>query len=476
MMPLTAPTHTRRLAEFAVGLRLEDVPAQVVARAKAIILDGLGCGLFSAHVQWTEILAQVIGRLEPAGGQASIWGRGETACAVHAALLNGTMVQGYEIDDANQACFHACAVVLPAVFAAAEYLGADRVDGRTLLTAIIVGFEVGPRIGLCMNGDAMIVRGWHAPGIFGSFPAAVAAGVVLGLDDNQLFHAMGIAGTQASGLMAAQFGSMVKRMQCAKNAQSGLYAALLAAEGFTGIENVFEQEYGGFCTTFTQTRDAFDLAQLTHGLGERWETMRIDIKRHAALATNFAAMDAVEELMQETGLRAGDVEEIVVHATQATVSHGGWPYVPSSLTAAQMNLGFGIAMQLIEGRVFVDEMVEANIARPDLVALAARVRAVRCLERERQPASFHRGATVEVRLKDGRVLRRTVDHYLGSHHRPLTDEQVLSKFRQLAARTVSLENAAAIECGVLELEQVRSIAELVGALRGPTKDIQRRHS
>jgi len=470
-------SHTRRLAEFAAALQLDDVPAHVVGRAKAIILDGLGCGLFSAHVQWTEILARVVRQLEPSGGQASVWGRGETACAVHAALLNGTMVQGYEIDDANQACFHACAVVLPAAFAAAEYIGADKVDGKTLLTAIVAGFEVGPRIGLCLNGDAMIVRGWHAPGIFGSFPAAVAAGIVLGLEADQLFHALGIAGTQASGLMAAQFGSMVKRMQCAKNAQSGLYAALLAAEGFTGIEDVFDQKYGGFCTTFTQTADGFDLTQLTAGLGEHWETMRIDIKRHAALATNFAAMDAVEELARETAFQAADVEEIIVHATQATVSHGGWPYQPSGLTAAQMNLGFCIAMQLIEGQAFVDQMVEANIARPDLVSLASRVRAVRSVERERQPASFHRGAAVEVRLKNGQVLRRTVDHYLGSHHRPLTEAQVLAKFRGLAARTVAPETVAAIECGVRELEQSTSVAALVQALRGrPTENISRRHS
>jgi 2-methylcitrate dehydratase PrpD len=379
------------------------------------------------------------------------------------------MVQGYEIDDANQACFHACAVVLPAAFAAAEYLGAERVAGERLLTAIIAGFEVGPRVGLCLNGDAMIVRGWHAPGIFGSFPAALAAGIVLGLDSEQLFHALGIAGTQASGLMAAQFGSMVKRMQCAKTAQSGLYAALLAGEGFTGIEDVFEQEYGGFCTTFTQTRDGFDLAQLTEELGQRWETMRIDIKRHAALATNFAAMDAIEELAQHESLRAADVEEIVVHATQATVSHGAWAYVPASLTAAQMNLGFGIAMQLVEGQAFVDQMVESNIARPDLVALAQRVKAVRCLGREAQPASFHRGARVEVRLKDGRVLRRTVDHYLGSHHRPLSEEQVIAKFRQLAARTVTPEAVAAIEQGVLRLDAAASITGLVRALQGRTK-------
>jgi aconitate decarboxylase len=460
------PSHSTQIAEFAANLKLSDVPENVIARAKAIILDGLGCGLFAADMRWTRIVAKIVRQLEPGGGQASIWGRGETASAVHAALVNGTMVQGYEIDDANQACFHACAVVLPAVFAAAEHVGADKVTGEQLLTAIVAGFEIGPRIGLCLNGDRMIVKGWHSPGIFGSFPAAIGAGLILGLDANQLFHALGIAGTQASGLMAAQFGSMVKRMQCAKNAQSGVYAALLAAEGFTGIEDVFEQEYGGFCTTFTQTKDEFDLTELSAELGTRWETMRIDLKRHAALGTNFSAIDAIEQLMHEDGLKAPEVEEIIVHATQAAVSHGSWAYVPTGLTAAQMNLGFGIAMQLIEGQAFVDQMVESNIARPDLVELANRVTAVRDPEREQKPPQYHRGSSVEVRLKNGEVLYKTVDFFVGSHHRPLTEAQVVAKFRNLASRSMPADDVARIEEIVWDLECAPETATLSKILRG----------
>jgi aconitate decarboxylase len=458
-------SYTRTMAEFAANLKLEDVPQHVLTRARELLLDGLGCGLFAADVQWTRILARVVAQMEPGGGQASVWGRGETASAAHAALLNGTMIQGYELDDANQACFHACAIVLPAVFAAAEYIGAQNVDGKTLLRAIIAGFEVGPRVGLCLDGDRMIVKGWHAPGIFGPFPAALAAGIVLGLDADQHYHALGIAGTQASGLMSAQFGSMVKRMQCGKNAQSGLYAALLAKEGFTGITDIFERKYGGFCTTFTQTEDEFDLSELTDGLGERWETMRIDFKRHAALGTNFAAMDAIEELRKE-GLQAEDVEEVVVHATQATVSHGGWSYEPSGLTSAQMNLGFCVATMLVEGEVFVDQMVEANIARPDLIALARRVKAVRDPEREQQGRDHARGARVEVMLKDGRTVSKTVDFFIGSHHRPLSNEQVLAKFRKLARNTLPLSACDRIEELVWSVDRLDSVVELSRVLRG----------
>jgi aconitate decarboxylase len=398
----TGPSYTRGMAEFAVNLKLSDVPPDVVARAKGLILDGIGCGLFAASLPWTKIVAKIVHQLEPAGGHASVWGRGEKASAVSAALLNGTMIQGYELDDANAACFHACAVVLPAAFAAAEFIGADKVDGEKLLTAIIAGFELGPRVGLCMNGDLMMVKGWHPPGIFGPFAAAAAAGIILGLDVDQMAHALGIAGPQASGLMAAQFGSMVKRMLCGKNSQSGVYAAMLAKEGFTGIENVFEQHYGGFCTTFTQTADDFDLAQLTDGLGERWETMRIVVKRFCCSAMVMAPLDAIQELVAETGLKPGDVEAITIAATDTTISHGGWwPYVPSGMTGAQMHIGYGVAMMLIEGDVFVDQMVEANIARADLVELANRVHVVRDLEREKMPRPYHRGAALEVKLKSG---------------------------------------------------------------------------
>lgn len=466
--------YTRQLANFAANFKLADVPHDVIARAKAIILDGFGCGLFGANLKWTQILAGVVNRLEPSGGHASVWGRGETASGTNAALLNGTMIQGYELDDANPASIHSCAAVLPAVIAAAEYVGTSRVDGERLLKAIIAGFEVGPRVGLCMNGNRMLVKGWHTPGIFGPFPAAVAAGIVLGLDGDQFSHAFGIAGPQAAGLMATQFGSMVKRMLSAKAAQSGLYAALLAADGFTGVDNIFEEEYGGYCTTFTQTSDQFDLSALTEGLGTRWETMRISIKRHASVGTNLSALDAIEELVNETGLKASEVEQITVGMTEDAVRHSYWtPYLPVGLTAAQMHIGFCIAMKLIDGEVFVDQMVEKNVGRPDLVEFSKRVVAIRSGEREQKGRPFARGADVKVLLRDGRTLNKTVDNFLGSYQRPMDDEQMRTKFRRLASKTLPPENVTELEGTVRNLESVPSVTKLVSILRGTTSPSSR---
>src|SRR5688500_14688956 len=127
-------SYTRQIADFAADIKLADIPTAVIARAKGIILDGLGCGLYASDVKWTQILASTVRRLEPMGGQASIWGRNETASAVNAALLNGTMVQGYELDDSHlDGSIHNCAIVLPAAFAAAECVGAGKIAGDKLL-------------------------------------------------------------------------------------------------------------------------------------------------------------------------------------------------------------------------------------------------------------------------------------------------------------------------------------------------------
>lgn len=459
-------SHSRQLAEFAATLKLSAVPAEVKARAKDIILDGLGCGLFGARLEWTELVARLVKRLDPHGGQASIWGRGETASPIHAALVNGTMVQGFELDDANPATIHSCAAILPAVMAAAEFVGPHTISGEKLLTAIIAGFEIGPRVGLCMNGNRLLVNGWHTPGIFAPFPAAAAAGIVLGLTADQHYHALGIAGPQASGLMAAQFGSMVKRMLVAKGAQSGLYAALLAAEGFTGIEDVFEEKFGGYCTTFTQSPDQFDLSALSDSLGERWETMTIAIKRHACVGTNLSTMDAIEALVAESGLKATDVEAVNIAVTESAVSHSYWtPYVPVDLLAAQMHIGFCVAMKLIDGDVFVEQMTERNIGRPDLVALANRVHVTRDPEREAKGRPYARGARVDVRLKTGATLSKTVDFFLGSTRNPMSHEQMMAKYRRLALKTLPDSKVARIEHFVGNLEQAVSIAPLIDALK-----------
>ena len=153
-------------------------------------------------------------------------------------------------------------------------------------------------------GQEHIGQGWHSGATVGVFSAAAGASAALGLNAEQTVHALGIAGTQSAGLMAAQYGAMVKRMHAGRSAQSGLYGALLARDGFTGIVDVFESEYGGFCTTFSRSQDRFKLEELTAGLGERWETMRISLKFYSCVGTNHTTLDAIRTMQAERPVRA----------------------------------------------------------------------------------------------------------------------------------------------------------------------------
>ena len=215
-------------------------------------------------------------------------------------------MQGFELDDVHrQGVLHVGAVVLPALVAVAEL---RRMSGREFLASAVAGYEIGPRVGLCM-GQEHIGQGWHSGATLGVFSAAAGAARGLKLDADQTVHALGIAGTQASGLMAAQYGAMVKRMHAGRASQSGLYGALLAQAGFTGIPDVLESEYGGFCTTFSRSQDRFKLAELTAGFGETWQTMGVALKFYSCVGSNHTTLDALARAAGRASLRPEGREE-----------------------------------------------------------------------------------------------------------------------------------------------------------------------
>jgi aconitate decarboxylase len=266
--------YTRAIAQFVAGMKYESVPAEVSQRIKLLMLDAFGCGLYGARVEWSRILQRAVGRLD-ATRSCTVWGTNERLSAPNAALVNGTQVQGFELDDAHHGgVVHVGAAVLPALLAVAE----DRknLTGKEFIAAAVAGYEIGPRVGICMRSDH-IGQGWHPAGTIGIFAAACGAARGLKLNAEQTVHTLGHAGSQSSGLMAAQYGAMVKRMHAGHAAQSALYGACIAEEGFTGITDVFESPYGGFCTTYSRTQDRFDLPELTAGLGTVWETMNVSL-------------------------------------------------------------------------------------------------------------------------------------------------------------------------------------------------------
>jgi 2-methylcitrate dehydratase PrpD len=264
--------------------------------------------------------------------------------------------------------------------------------------------------------------------------------------------------------MAAQYGAMVKRMHAGRAAQSGLYGALLAEAGFTGIVDVFESPYGGFCTTFSRSHDRFKLAELTAGLGERFETFGVALKFYSCVGSNHTTLDAIRAIGARRPFRADEVARIVVHGSQATVDHVGWPYKPQGLTSAQMNLPYCIATLLAEGDVFVDQFSEAVVTDPRRMALAAKVEVVH------DPAITARGAKlrhmvrVEMQFADGTLESETVEAPRGSEQRFASEADIVEKFRKLARRTCGDVQTERIVELALRCDKLPDIGVLVSAL------------
>ena len=360
------------------------------------------------------------------------------------------------------AVLHVGAVTLPALIAAAE--SHAQLSGREFLTAAVAGYEIGPRVGLCM-GQEHIGQGWHSGATVGVFSAAAGASRALKLSADATVHALGIAGTQSSGLMAAQYGAMVKRMHAGRAAQSGLYAALLASRGFTGIVDVFEAPYGGFCTTFSRSQDRFDLSQLSAGLGERFETMRISPKFFSCVGSNHTTLDALRDICKRHPFAPDDIDHIVVHASQVTLDHAGWPYKPEGLTAAQLNLAFCVATLLIEGDVFVEEFTPDCVDDPARIVLARKVKVVHDPAITALGAAHRHKVNVEVHFRDGSVERETREAPRGSEHAFASADDIVAKFRKLARSVMPYKQQDALIDAVLHVDELPDSRALIGLLR-----------
>jgi 2-methylcitrate dehydratase PrpD len=460
--PDAAASHTRRMAEFVAGLTYEAIPPQVCARIKLLILDAIGCGVFGAGQPWCTILQSTLGELD-ATRTTTVWGTALRLSSPHAALVNGTQVQGFELDDVHrQGVLHVGAVTLPALIAVAESHAG--LSGRDFLTAAVAGYEIGPRVGMCM-GQEHIGQGWHSGATVGVFSAAAGAARALALDAEQTVHALGIAGTQSAGLMAAQYGSMVKRMHAGRSSQSGLYGALLARNGFTGIIDVFEAPYGGFCTTFSRSTDLFDLDELSAGLGERFETMRISLKFYSCVASNHTSLDAIRAIKERRPFTLDELDKIVIRGSQVTVDHVGWPYRPEGLTSAQLNLPFCVATLLLEGDVFVDQFEPEAFTNPIRMELSKKVEVVHDPAITALGSKFRHKVSVEVHLKDGTIERETRELPRGGEDAFAPASDIIEKFKKLSRATMSATQQADLIDMILNMESMPDMRRLPEALR-----------
>jgi 2-methylcitrate dehydratase PrpD len=453
--------HTAGIARFVSGLQYEAIPTEVLTRIKLCMLDSIGCAIYGADLEWTRILQKTLGTVDTTRS-TTVWGTGLKLSSPHAALVNGTQTQGFELDDVHrQGVLHVGAVVLPALLAVAE--ARPGMSGREFLASAVAGYEIGPRVGICM-GPEHIAQGWHSGATLGVFSAAAGAARGLKLDEERTVHALGIAGTQSSGLMAAQYGAMVKRMHAGRASQSGLYGALFAEQGFTGIVNVLESEYGGFCTTFSRSTDRFKLDELTAGLGTVWQTMGIALKFYSCVGSNHSTLDAVRAMQAERPFTEADIERILVHGSQVTMDHVGWPYEPQGLTSAQLNLPYCVATFLLEGDVFVDQFTEAMVADPERMRVAKKVGVTEDKAITALGSKSRHKVRVEIFFTDGTKMERTVEAGRGNERNFASEADIVEKFEKLATHVLPKPQVEQIRDWMLSLEKQTDAADLARLL------------
>jgi aconitate decarboxylase len=454
---------TRQLAEFVSSLEYGDIPPDVLEYAKLVLLDGLGCAIVASELDWSQRAVQTIVSLE-GSGECVVWGHSHRVPPTAAALLNGTLVQGMELDDYHPTGpLHSAACVVPAVLALAEQT--KGVTGREFLTSLVTGFEIGPRVGIASGGLRLVELGYHCGSVYGSVAAAAGAARLMRLTSSACSDALGIGATQAAGLMGAQFGAMVKRMHSGRAAQTGIYAAALAARGYTGIADVFDIDYGGF-STYSQGRPLDRLA-LTGELGSRWEVSQIAIKPpYACMGGLHSSLDAIKDLRADGKLLAIDeIMSIDVGLSTPMFRHAGWPYDPAvGVMGAQMNAQYAIARMLGDGDMFIEQFTPDKVAATDIGALIERIRPYADSRIDELGSAARWGVHLTIRTSAGDLVEREVLHPLGSPQRPLAPADVVEKFFKMTASRMSKRSADDIKKLVDALEDVPDVARLAQAL------------
>lgn len=452
------PGATQALAEFATSIEYADIPVEVIQRMKTSFLDSVGCCLFGATLPWTQRVQAMIEE-EGARPIASIFGTGVKTSVAGAVLVNATAGHAFELDDIHkESIVHAGSIATPVVVALAEQMGCK--TGQKLLTAMTTGYEIGTRIGNAAT-MGLFFRGFHPQGASGVFVAAASAGKMLELDAKRMQHALGIVGSQAGGLMAAQEGAMVKRFHSGRAAQSGVYSAYLAKRDFTGITDVLEAGYGGYLSSYSNTPNA---VRLTEDLGQVWETAKVGYKPHACVTSIHSALDAFAYLLREQGLTSDQVSEVDIGMSPMTYTHCAWEYKAQGVTAAQMNLFYGIAVIGFDGMAFVSQYAEDRLADPKIMDFIQRIHARIDPDIEAMGPAFRHAARVMIKTYDGRQFKHEILNRRGSPENPLSHEEVVYKFRNVVASCLSTPEIDRVIALTEQLDTSNDTSELFGLL------------
>jgi 2-methylcitrate dehydratase PrpD len=390
--------------------------------------------------------------------ESTLWLQRFGGPSVNVVLGLGVMIHSFDFDDYHRSKIHPGAPVIPAAIAVGERIGAS---GQSVLTAMAAGYETMIRVSLATGPASSRLKGWHLTGTTGTFGAAAAAGHLLGLGQEEMASALGMAGTQSAGLWAfTADGAMSKRFHAGRSSQSGVMAALLAQDGFKGPTQILEAVDGGFCRA---TSDEVDLGRITEGLGKEFLSAEMNIKPYACCASAHSAIDAVRQLIEKHKIIPSEIERVFVKTASGVKVQCGFEYKPLSVLQAQMSLQYCMAVVLLEGQALLEQFTEEKISDPEILELARRVEILLDPEIERiYPDKY--ANEVEILLRNGKRFEARVDHPSGSPENPMAFDQVVKKFESLAGQVVTKDRIDAIIESVERIEKLSDIRKLTRLL------------
>src|SRR6266566_5405607 len=414
---------TKKLAHYIVSAQSADLSAPVRKEAARTLLNWTGCTLGGSR---QETVGIAVSAMAPFSGpaQASLLGRSERFDIFNAALINGISSHVLDYDDTHtRNIVHPAGPVISAILALSEH---RPVSGRDFVTALVVGVDVECRIGNSVypkHYDA----GWHITGTAGVFGAAAASGKLLGLSEEQMLWAIGLAATQPVGLQE-MFGSMTKAFHPGRAAQNGLTAAILASEGFTSSEQSLEAKYGWVNAVST----AHDYGYITNKLGQAFEISNNTYKPFACGIVMHPTIDGCIQLRNQNKLTADQIERIELRVHRLVLELTG-KKTPQTGLEGKFSIYYAAAVAIVEGAGGEKQFSNQLVKDPVIVALRDRVTTVI------DPAVNAEQVHVVVTMKNGSRLEKFIEHAVGSLEHPMSDKDLEAKFAGLVTGVLSAD-------------------------------------
>ena len=469
MEETTNKSELRKLAEFIHDLTWEALPEEVRNTVPLRVLDLVSVAVGAVHDPLVEQAREALSSLFGSeNGKAKIWGENGNYPPVPAALINAMHAHTLELDDVHTASkTHGSASLIPAAWACAQALGKS---GKEFLLAVVCGYETVNRVGMAFGVSSHRNRGWHATATCGVFGCAAACAKLLNLDTDQIVSALGMAGTQSSGVWAfLGEGSNCKVLHTARAAADGMEAAFLAKAGMTGPEHIFEAKDGGLLTAMS---DGGDLKKLSAGLGTVYEILNMDMKPYPCCRSAHGVIDAAFEIRKEllkkadlertslekqiADIRQVQIETYLVGYKQCAVSEGCLN--PKTTLDAKFSTPYAAAAALLYGKISMKEFELEVVEGTEIQRLLHKVHVEPADEFTKQYPK-HWGCRMKVLQQDGTGYEKEIRDPSGSIARPLTTKQAMKKAEEFLHESYPGEEQVKIR-EILNLEEKETLPNM----------------